>query len=142
METYILLRVLPFLSSFKSYYVVWKRCCQTMHPTTTPCLNRTMQYGNIEFSRLTQENKKSLNRTMQYGNVQTQNLHRKKKKKFKSYYVVWKPSKVGLNKTKRVSLNRTMQYGNTSDSFVYNLNFQSLNRTMQYGNFSASCVSS
>ena len=31
-------------------------------------LNRTMQYGNIEFSRLTQENKK-----------------------FKSYYVVWKP---------------------------------------------------
>ena len=33
-------------------------------------LNRTMQYGNIEFSRLTQENKKSLNRTMQYGNFQ------------------------------------------------------------------------
>ena len=32
-------------------------------------LNRTMQYGNIEFSRLTQENKKSLNRTMQYGNL-------------------------------------------------------------------------
>ena len=32
--------------------------------------------------------------------------------KFKSYYVVWKPSTVSLMKCVFTSLNRTMQYGN------------------------------
>ena len=43
---------------FKSYYVVWKPRSKMKNNIVSGGLNRTMQYGNIEFSRLTQENKK------------------------------------------------------------------------------------
>ena len=37
---------------------------------------------------------------------------------FKSYYVVWKRSKFNLEHIVFLSLNRTMQYGNTVEAFT------------------------
>ena len=53
---------------------------------------------------------------------------------FKSYYVVWKLSKLCCERKITQSLNRTMQYGNPITCSSYFICGYSLNRTMQYGN--------
>ena len=79
------------------------------------CLNRTMQYGNYELSKIEDENPDV----------------------FKSYYVVWKL--IFLRMTQRLSrcLNRTMQYGNIKKRSKSLFFQKSLNRTMQYGNIAS-----
>ena len=53
---------------FKSYYVVWKRNTPDIKNKNNISLNRTMQYGNSDFSQVYPNQTKCLNRTMQYGN--------------------------------------------------------------------------
>ena len=52
-----------------------------------------MQYGNYEISKIETENIGGLNRTMQYGNSIIHE-HSYNTNKFKSYYVVWKPTEI------------------------------------------------
>ena len=54
--------------------------------------------------------------------------------KFKSYYVVWKPTDNQYIQCDRNRLNRTMQYGNKNKQKHNGKHKRSLNRTMQYGN--------
>ena len=120
-------------------------------------LNRTMQYGNILGCLFQIEYHLSLNRTMQYGNYLLEKLYFQKVRRFKSYYVVWKPTATAylipcpigfksyyvvwkhlkytpffrryfLFKSYYVVWKRT--YG-----AVKYPSHTSLNRTMQYGNF-------
>ena len=59
-------------------------------PASLTCLNRTMQYGNLEEAPEYQISAVGLNRTMQYGNLEYR-----------------------LNELRDMfRLNRTMQYGN------------------------------
>ena len=74
---------------FKSYYVVWKRFSATNRASAVPGLNRTMQYGNSDFSQLNQHPKEFKS----YYVVWKQDMKKKIKEmeeQFKSYYVVWK----------------------------------------------------
>ena len=123
-----------FFILFKSYYVVWKPSNLARTPSVYFCLNRTMQYGNIKFSRLTQENKKVFksyyvvwkqeNITIDFEAIQLFKSYYVVWKLqtfrsidfrymlFKSYYVVWKRYEKPDNNSDRSRLNRTMQYGN------------------------------
>ena len=65
-----------------------------------------------KINKNTMKNTKGLNRTMQYGNSWVICEIIKKKIKFKSYYVVWKPTKPASAVPAPTGLNRTMQYGN------------------------------
>ena len=56
--------------------------------------------------------------------------------KFKSYYVVWKPTIHDMVEICVCGLNRTMQYGNQEEVKRKGKIVLSLNRTMQYGNSS------
>ena len=120
---------------FKSYYVVWKLATIGIIRPIFVSLNRTMQYGNRCWLTQQQTINHGLNRTMQYGNVNLGQLCFSRVIKFKSYYVVWKPSRGGQSRTrKQQSLNRTMQYGNYHQARYRVEEYICLNRTMQYGN--------
>ena len=56
-------------NKFKSYYVVWKLQTNPQNNPSHPCLNRTMQYGNLYKASDVVGANASLNRTMQYGNL-------------------------------------------------------------------------
>ena len=77
------------LSSFKSYYVVWKHKYLHLPPQNISRLNRTMQYGNWRRTHIPCQCEPCLNRTMQYGNRYDWKNTRSANE-FKSYYVVWK----------------------------------------------------
>ena len=74
---------------FKSYYVVWKLMKLIGVVFYIGCLNRTMQYGNLDIVCIFCM-----------------------RNRFKSYYVVWKLLRQMCQTQMRFCLNRTMQYGN------------------------------
>ena len=71
---------------------------------------------------------------MQYGNKFPRISVNLRGHRFKSYYVVWKPTANDGRYHQHIRLNRTMQYGNTEKRRTAVRFTFGLNRTMQYGN--------
>ena len=143
---------------FKSYYVVWKLIFCRSRSSSFFCLNRTMQYGNMQkSSRYHQRYCKFKSYYVVWKPLKFIENKKKEANAFKSYYVVWKLQYLSSSFSTNFSLNRTMQYGNHTREFscsyfltitfksyyvvwklfsivVFYFMFTSLNRTMQYGN--------